>query len=66
MIQVSQSQNLDALIDEIRSIAEELEEEGECDAVVLTRLESVAFNLETLAHSERIPQRLISRKAKGE
>jgi hypothetical protein len=52
MIQVSQ--NLDALVDEIRSIAEELEEEGECDSVILTRLESVAFNLETHARAERI------------
>ena len=57
MIQVSQ--NLDALVDEIRSIAEELEAEGECDQVILTRLESVAFNLETHACSERI------QKAKG-
>jgi hypothetical protein len=52
MIQVSQ--NLDALIEEIRSIAEELETEGEVDQVILTRLESVAFNLETYARSERI------------
>jgi hypothetical protein len=57
MIQVSQ--NLDALIEEIRSIAEELEAEGEVDQVILTRLESVAFNLETYARSERI------QKAKG-
>jgi hypothetical protein len=65
MIQVSQNLDAIALAEEIRSIAEELEEEGECDAVVLTRLESVAFNLETFAHSERSPKTL-SRKAKGE
>jgi hypothetical protein len=50
MIQVSQ--NLDALAaalaEDIRSIAEELEAEGECDSVVLTRLERVAFILEQL------------------
>lgn len=57
MIQVSQ--NLDALAEEVRSIKEELEAEGEVDQVILTRLESVAFNLETYARSERIP------KAKG-
>jgi hypothetical protein len=57
MIQVSQ--NLDALAaaslaEEVRSIKEELEEEGEVDQVILTRLESVAFNLETHARAERI------------
>jgi hypothetical protein len=52
MIQVSQ--NLDALIEEIRSIAEELEQQGEVDSVILTRLESVAFNLENYARAERI------------
>jgi hypothetical protein len=57
MIQVSQ--NLDALAEEVRSIKEELEAEGECDQVILTRLESVAFNLETHECAERIP------KAKG-